>query len=215
MKRILLPIAVLTLVLLFVDSSQAQITFAAGPRIGFNIGSCSLDPDVSANVTKGGRFGMIFGATAEVGFDKGKMFFAVLEPIYIQKGFSIEGQGGKESYSFNYLNFPVYFKVKFLQGKLRPYGFLGPDFGIMLSATQTQELTGQPARDTDYSPVIGTDFSLDFGGGVEYAVAKNISVIGDVRYMLGLKSVYSNANQPNQSIKTGGFVIMFGALFQI
>ena len=158
---------------------------------------------------------MIFGATAEVGFDKGKMFFAVLEPIYIQKGFKIEGQGGSETYSFNYLNFPIYFKVKFLQGKLRPYAFLGPDFGIMLSATQTRELTGQAATDADFSDVIGTDFSLDFGGGAEYAVAPKISVIGDVRYMLGLKSVYSNANQPNQSIKTGGIVIMFGALFQI
>ena len=86
--------------------------------------------------------------------------------------------------------------MKFLQGKLRPYAFLGPDFGIMLSATQTRELTGQAATDADFSDVIGTDFSLDFGGGAEYAVAPKISVIGDVRYMLGLKSVYSNANQP-------------------
>jgi opacity protein-like surface antigen len=85
----------------------------------------------------------------------------------------------------------------------------------MLSATQTRELTGQAATDAVFSDVIGTDFSLDFGGGAEYAVAKNISVIGDVRYLLGIKSVYSNANQPNQSIKTGGFAIMFGALFQI
>ena len=94
MNRIFVAISVLTLVVLLTGSSQAQITFAAGPRIGFNLGSCSLDPDLAGNVTKGGRFGMIFGATAEVGFDKGKMFFAVLEPIYIQKGFSIEGQGG-------------------------------------------------------------------------------------------------------------------------
>ena len=213
MRRLWVAIAVLTLVVLLAGSSRAQMTFAAGPRIGFNLGSCSLDPDVSANVTKGGRFGMIFGATAEVGFTK--MFYAVLEPIYIQKGFKIEGTGGSETYSFNYLNFPLYFKVKFLQGKLRPYAFLGPDFGIMLSATQTSVRTGQASTDFDFSTYIGTDFSLDFGGGAEYAVAPKISVIGDVRYMLGLKSVYSNAAQPNQSIKTGGFVIMFGALFQI
>jgi hypothetical protein len=215
MRQIWVAIALLTLVVVLTGSSQAQTTFAAGPRIGFNLGSCSLDPDLGPGATKGGRFGMIFGATAEVGFDKGKMFFVVLEPIYIQKGFTITGQGGTETYKFNYLNLPLYFKVKFLQGKLRPYAFLGPDFGLMLSATQTRELTGQTATDADFSDVIGSDFTLDFGGGAEYTVAPKISVIGDVRYMLGLKSVYSNANQPNQSIKTGGFVIMFGALFQI
>jgi len=213
MKQIWVAIAVLTLVVLLAGSSRAQTTFAVGPRIGFNLGSCSLDPDLAGGATKGGRFGMIFGATAEVGFNK--MFFVVLEPIYIQKGFTITGQGGTETYKFNYLNLPLYFKVKFLQGKLRPYAFLGPDFGLMLSATQTRELTGQTATDVDFSDVIGSDFSLDFGGGAEYMVASKISIIGDVRYMLGLKSVYSNATQPNQSIKTGGFVIMFGALFQI
>jgi opacity protein-like surface antigen len=213
MKRIWVAIAVLTLVVAMAGSSRAQMSFAVGPRIGFNMGSCSLDPDVGAGVTKGGRFGIIFGSTVELGFKK--MFYVVLEPLYIQKGFKIEGQGGSETYKFSYFSLPLYFKVKFLQGMVRPYAFLGPDLGIMLSATQTTELTGRPATDSDWSVAVGSDFSLDFGGGAEIAVASNISVMGDVRYMLGLVSVYSNPNQPNQSIKTGGFVIMFGALFQI
>ncbi len=42
MRRILLAVAVLTLVVLLAGSSQAQITFAAGPRIGFNLGHVLL-----------------------------------------------------------------------------------------------------------------------------------------------------------------------------
>jgi opacity protein-like surface antigen len=204
---------VLLSAMILATSSQAQVTFAVGPRIGFDLGTCSIDPDLNPAVTKGGRFGIIFGATLEVGFTK--MFYAVFEPQYVQKGFKIEGTGGKQSYAFNYLDLPLFFKVKFLQGKVRPYAFLGPDFGLALSATQSTELTGQSATDQDWKDVIGTDFSLDFGGGVEVAVASKISVIGDVRYMLGIKSVYSNANEPNTTIKTRGFVVLFGALFYL
>jgi hypothetical protein len=211
MRRIWVAFAVLTLVAVLAGSSPAQVTFAVGPRIGFNLASTSLNLPLNPGVTKGGRFGMIFGATAEVGFDKGKMFFVVLEPMYIQKGFSIEGGGATTNYNFNYLNFPLYFKVKFLQGALRPYAFAGPDFGIMLSATQSSA----QGADQDWSQWIGTDFSLDFGGGAEYQVAKKISIIGDVRYMLGLKNIYSNPNQTTLELTPSGFVIMFGALFQI
>ncbi len=92
MKGLWLAIVILMAVIL-AGSSQAQVTYSVGPRIGFNLGTCSLDPDVSGNVTKGGRFGIIFGATFEVGFQK--MFYVVFEPQYVQKGFKIEGAGGK------------------------------------------------------------------------------------------------------------------------
>jgi hypothetical protein len=212
MKILCSLIALLMMAGLLISTSHAQVTFALGPRFGMNFGSCSLDPEITAaGVTKGGRTGMIFGADFEVGF--AHMFYVSLQPAYVQKGFTISGQGGKETYGFNYLNLPLYFRVKFLHGKIRPYSFLGPNLGILLSATKTTELTGQTATDADWKDVIGSDFSLDFGGGAEYYVAPKISITGDVRYMLGLKSVYSNANQTNVSIKTGGFVIMFGAMF--
>jgi hypothetical protein len=210
MKRLSVALAVVVGVVMFTVSAHAQTTFAVGPRVGINFASCSLDPAITG-ADKGGRTGMIFGATAEVGFSN--MYYVVFEPQYVQKGFSVSAQNGKATYAFNYMDLPLYFKVKFLHGKVRPYAFLGPDLGIKLSANVKTELTGQSATDSDFGDVIGSDFSLDFGGGAELAVAPKISVIGDVRYMLGLKNVYSNANQPNQSIKTGGFAIMFGALF--
>jgi hypothetical protein len=212
MKAVSVMLVMLVVILVSVVTVQGQTEFAVGPRFGMNFASCSLNPDV-VGVDKGGRTGIVFGAIGEVGFQH--MFYVVFEPQYIQKGFSISGQGGKATYAFNYMDLPVYFKVKFLHGKVRPYAFLGPDLGIKLSANVHTELTGQSATDVDFGDVIGSDFSLNFGGGVEYAVAPRIAVIGDLRYMLGLKSVYSNANQPNQTIKTGGLVIMFGALFAL
>jgi hypothetical protein len=212
MKILCSSIALLMMAALLPCSSPAQTTFAIGPRFGLNFGTCSIDPDVGG-ASKGGRTGMIFGADFEVGF--GNMFYVAFEPSYAQKGFTISGQGASETYAFNYMDLPIYFKVKFLHGKIRPYGFLGPNLGILLSATKSTQQTGQASADEDWKDVIGSDFTLDFGGGAEYLVASTVSVTGDVRYMLGLKSVYSNPNQTNVSIKTGGFVIMFGAMFHL
>ena len=61
MKRLWLAIAVLTLVVLLAGSSRAQVTFAAGPRIGFNLGFAVLDH------SRAGRTGM-----PEVVFCQGK-----------------------------------------------------------------------------------------------------------------------------------------------
>lgn len=157
---------------------------------------------------------MIFGATYEVGF--ANMFYVATDIQYVQKGFSLSAGGEKETYSLNYMDFPVIFKAKFLRGKIRPYGLLGIDFGILLSATRTFDPGGGGTpQDVDYKSVFGSDFTLHFGGGVEYTVARNIGLTGDLRYMLGLKSVYSHPNQPNTKIKTGGFVILFGGLFYL
>lgn len=206
---------VLLLVGLYVlpPASNSQTTFAIGPQFGLNIGTCSLTPELPSTVTKGGRTGMIFGVNFEVGF--ANMFYAATQIQYAQKGYTLSGPGGKGTYSFNYMDFVTLFKVKFLRGKIRPYGLLGSSFGVMLTATETVELVNQAARDVDWSKVIGSDFALHFGGGAEYAVAKRISIIGDLRYMLGLKNIYSNAADPNFSVKPGGFVITFGGLFYL
>jgi opacity protein-like surface antigen len=207
---LLLPVLALILSL----PAQAQVTMAIGPNFGFDIGTCSITPEISNNVTKGGRFGLIFGVSFEVGF--ANMFYIASDYQYVQKGFSLSAGNEKESYSLNYLDLPVIFKVKFLHGKVRPYGLLGVDFAILLSATKTYDPgAGGKAQDTDYKDVFGSDFSLHFGGGAEFAVARNIGITGDVRYMLGLKSVYSNANQSDTKITPSGLAIVFGGLFYI
>jgi opacity protein-like surface antigen len=212
MKAIRLAFLLLVGVLIPSLPAQAQVTMAVGPNFGFNIGSCSISPEISNNITKGGRFGLVFGVSFEVGF--AQMFYIASDYQYVQKGFSLSAGNEKETYSLNYLDMPVIFKVKFLRGKVRPYGLFGLDFALLLTATRTYDPgAGGKPQDTDYKDVFGSDFSLHFGGGVEYAVARNIGITGDVRYMLGLKSAYSNANQPNTKITPSGLAIIFGGLF--
>ena len=225
-----------------VATASAQMSFSFGPRVGFNIGTMSFSPDISdpqtgfgAGATKSGRFGMMFGAVADITF--GKMFGGEMGLIYTMKGSSISIPNGGNTvtldYKVNELDIPILFKVNFLTGKLRPYAFLGPNLGLILSATGSVSGTGINIPDFDLKTSgdgtnqaqgfdgVGTlDFTLEFGGGAEYLLTKQIGIIFDLRYSLGLGNIYTAgakapANIQGVSWKTSGFQIMLGTNFHI
>lgn len=76
----------------------------------------------------------MFGGVAEIGIAKG--FFVQLEPMYVQKGFKLEGTGGKATFKADFLAIPVLAKAKFdLPGsQVKPYVFAGPNIGFKLSS---------------------------------------------------------------------------------
>jgi opacity protein-like surface antigen len=104
---------------------------------------------------------------------------------------------------------------------VRPYGFLGPNLGILLSATNKIEVTGNAGGggETDLkSFTSGTDFALDFGGGAEFNIIPKLAITGDVRYSLGLGDINNTPAQAGQTatkLTTGGFQILLGAMFHI
>ncbi len=239
MKRVVLLFALAGGLLLSAFSTvDAQVKFGFGPRIGFNLGGMSFDPDQSANipsVSKTGRFGMMFGGVGEVEF--GGMFAGELGIIYVMKGggYSQSGQAAATvtlDEKFSELCFPILFKVKFLRGPFHPYGFVGPNLGIILSATETLT-NAQGTKDTDLknlpnvgSVISGMDFSLDFGGGAEYMLSKNMGVQVDMRYSLGLSNIWNEPAQQQQQQQqqqpaqtttwhTHGFQIMLGTMFYL
>jgi opacity protein-like surface antigen len=205
-----------------VGQATAQMEFGVGPVVGLNFASASISPTPTypAGFTQGGRTGVIFGAQAELGF--AKMFYIVLEPEYIGKGYSVSGTQGTVTISVNELQFPVLFKVKFMKGVFRPYAFAGPNIAFILSATQSYALTGQTIPDQDIkSNLTSTDFAIDFGGGAEYNVTPKIGITLDVRYSLGIANVN---NQPATqglvattppTVHGSGFQILAGMMFHI
>jgi len=215
-KGTLIALAVVACALLSAGQAMSQLEFGVGPKLGLNFASTSISPTpvYPAGATQGGRTTFMIGAQAELGF--AKMFYVQLEPGYIGKGYSVSGSGGSVTVSVSELQFPVLFKVKFMKGIIRPYAFLGPNIGFVMSATETFAITGQTIPDQDLkSNTSSTDFSLDFGGGAEYNVTPKIGITGDIRYSLGLANLNNNPLSPGVTIKGSGFQILFGAMSHI
>lgn len=200
------------LVLVFTSLSGAQIRFGLGLRTGLNFGTVSLDPEptLPQGVTKSGLTSFAVGAAAELEF--ARMFAAVVEPRYIMKGTKFEQGSAKQTISTSELEFPIHFKVKFIQGPVRPFAFAGPNIGIVMSAKVKLEGTGNDSETDIKSTTSSTNFGIDFGGGAEFAVAPKVAITGDVRYSLGLSNMDSTPGGTGSS-KTRGFQILAGVLF--
>jgi opacity protein-like surface antigen len=117
----------------------------------------------------------------------------------------------------SYLQIPVLFRVKFLEGQVRPYGFAGPNIGFVLSSKAKFQGFAN-IQDGEYdvkSTTSSTDFGLEFGGGAEFKVAKQVALTGDVRFNLGLSNLDNSPAQAGQtsSAKSRSFLIQLGALF--
>ncbi|MDL1892232.1 PorT family protein [Sphingobacteriales bacterium CHB3] len=197
--------------LLVASQSFGQVKFNIGMNTGLNMGTISYDPDpFGQGVTKSGRMGFGFGAQAELGF--ADMFFVSLQPRYIMKGNSFEQGTAKLTRSLNELEIPILFKVKFIKGTVRPYAFVGPNIGLVLSAKDKYEGTQNDGEVDTKDQISGSDFALDFGGGTEFWIAKTVALTGDVRYSMGLSNLIKNP-VGNATAKARGFQILFGVLF--
>ncbi len=227
--------------LLFVLGVSAQhnneISFAFGPRFGFNLANGSWSPDLPTGISKGSRFGILFGGVAEMHI--ADFAYVQMEPTYIQKGDkltatedlqqadgSILPNGTAVTDQLSELDIPILFKAKFeTKSPIRPYAIAGPTLGFVLSSNQHVEVPNGQTLDNDQgSTTSSIDFGLLFGAGAEYTVTHNIGLTFDIRYQLGLSNLdnepaaqpaQGQQAQPSQSIKSGGIQFAIGALFSI
>jgi hypothetical protein len=215
--------AVICAIVLVSLPAPAQLKFAVGMRFGMNLGTLSFNPDIyqlTGGISKTGRTGILIGAVSEMEF--ARMFAVEFSPTFIMKGGGYQDtQGGTDLGKYSELDLPILFKVKFLQGMVRPYGFLGPNIGIVMSATNSITPAQGQGQDIDIkNNTSGIDFALTFGGGAEIEIAKQFGIIADIRYELGLSDLNSPQVAPQQgqlvpTIKASGFMIVVGGLFHI
>jgi len=216
MKRLLLAVVVLAAVGVYNHPANAQVSL--GLRAGVNIANASLDPENAylGTASKSSKTGFMIGAAAQFGLSD--MISVQVEPMYAQKGFKIEGGGGTATVKLNQIEIPVLFKAKFGKGEVKPYVFAGPNVGIKGSSKVTVEGGGQ-TQDIDIDTTTASiDFGVDFGGGVEYAITPKVSIMGDVRYSLGLTDLDKSAvpaGGVDGSIKSNGIQFLIGVLFRI
>ncbi|HRI84765.1 MAG TPA: porin family protein [Ignavibacteria bacterium] len=197
-------LVLLFVVLLFSSESNAQVKVSLGLEAGINIANTTQTPDANTN----SKVGMIAGGVLELGLSKQ---ISIVPGIrYVMKGNSFTTNNVNVDNKGNFLQFPALLKVKFPLTEIKPYLIAGPILGILLSSTQDQSTSTQSASFDTKANFETTEFSLLFGGGLDFKVATTTDLFFQFGYELGLSNI---SKVVNQTIKTNGIQITAGAKF--
>jgi opacity protein-like surface antigen len=223
MKKLLL-LALVVLLVGAVSVSTSQVKFCVGPKVGLVMSNASFDPDLGAGVTKSSRTGIVGGAAFEVMFS-GVPVGIEADLLYAQGGTILEQNvtvlgttyNVKITEKLSFIQIPILLKGKFATKSIvSPYVYAGPALGIVASAKELDEVSGQGSQETDIKDqTSSTDFQLLFGGGAEFNVAPKVGLTFDIRYGLGLTNLIKDPGTSNASVKSRGLYFMAGAMFYL
>ena len=154
-----------------------------GIKAGLNIANMRGD-DIEGMQSKIGFCG---GGFANFGL--GDVFVIQPEILYAQKGFRWEqeymGAIFRTTYELHYFEFPLLSKIMIpVKGIVKPNLFIGPFFGINVSAKHRVKVDGESWED-DIEDFHDSEFGMVFGGGVDFVLAKG-KIGFEGRYTLGL-----------------------------
>ena len=167
--------------------------------------------------------------TGEAPFNLVQPVFGVFATFYLTKSIAIQPeiylltQGGMDTYDdlvdiwkyksfYRYIHVPVLAKVRLIKkGKFMPILFAGPAVDVLLSAHDKTYKNGELNNDFDIKPFLkSTNFSLVFGGGLEFMMNKLMLVL-DIRYDMGLADISEFAG--DDTLKTRALMFMVGVGF--
>jgi opacity protein-like surface antigen len=178
-----------------------------GGLIDFNLASISV-PTGTSSENYSGRFGFGIGLVADRQLTEFISLHA--EPMYLQKGGTIETSYVKLVFKVNYIEFPIMFKYAFpIKSPVTPYAMAGPSLGLMINAKYVDE-EGYTQDEKDNTNVF--DFGLGFGGGVSMPYGK-LTLFAETRYVLGLANI--NKESDESKVKNRGLQILLGVAFPI
>lgn len=207
------------------QSLDAQVHARLGLKTGIMFANQTHRfPDF--DVTTNERTGLIVGGIVEIGLSD--LWHLEFDPGYVQKGVNYPGvvvtpDNSPDSlgtleliHKLDYLEFPLHLKIMSKHSDARFFGYLGPNIGILLSAKETAEGYPIPGiTDTAYdisSAFENVDFSLELGGGAEYRVSPEVSLLGEVSYSHGLTDLTRSNLVTTRSY---GINIEIGVLFEL
>ncbi len=202
-------------VVLFNAAVFAQVSVQPGITVGMS-SFTEKSSSSGITVTADSRMGLVAGGV----FDISVMNLLSIEPglLYSMRGMKMEEsiQGYTETITdnFSYLAIPVHAKLKYPLPMMKPYALAGLNLGILLSAKQKWEMTGQPSEEYDLKDSSSTvDMGLDFGAGIEFSLPKITPFVEFVYYM-GLLDLAKNPD-PDVSTKSNGWEIKAGLKFKM
>lgn len=173
---------------LYSQDKQIKLGFQLGPSFSnVSINNPYTGPGAGEY---GGKTDLFGGILAEI--KMGDMFYIQPEINFIQKGFSYDIHNwGTQELTSNYFEIAVNMMAKFIKGSFSPFIFAGPSFNFLSKATQDIVYSDTRLRfSSDATSLIKkTDIAVNFGGGAELSLSKNIDVFVMARYSLGLMDI--------------------------
>jgi len=210
-KCVVVCIGVFVLAVLAAAPAVAAVDFDLGIKAGVSMATYKwTDIEASKSLTKP-VFGVFFA------YNLSRNFAIQPEIYYLTQGGTWEEVYDSTTYkyvdSWKYIHVPVLAKYRFMPDKtLTPILFAGPAVGFLLSARYKYFVNDFEEFDKDIKMWMkNTNFSVVFGGGVEYKMEK-LMLIFDIRYDLGLTNIDSE-NDPTDQLKTRAFMFMVGVGF--
>ena len=210
MKRFLLSSSLAVLLVAFVASPGLAQKLSAGVRGGISIADLTGD-GVDSTSTKLGFVGGAF-----LGVDLHEYFRIQFEGQYVQKGSETSDEDATLKINLNYIEFMVPFTLTIpTNSAIAPRLYAGPALGIEVSCNLSAE--GFESIDCD-APLAdlgerkSTDFSVFFGGGVDFAVGSGAITL-DVLYDLGLTNLNDTPGEEDFDVKNKNLLILAGYRF--
>jgi hypothetical protein len=205
MKKLVI---VTVLILAFAFTANAQD--AAGPQFGIKAGlnvsgHYGADTDEFHKMKAGGVFGFYMSYAAS------PQFTIQPEVLYSMKGWKWEEGTYMETGKTNYIEIPVLFKYNVqTEGTTSPSLFVGPAIAFLTKAEVDWDDDGDTGTEDIKDFLKSSDFSVVFGGGVDFAMGEG-TVTFDARYTLGLSKLPdSELDELGVDVKNKTWSFMFG-----
>ncbi len=202
----------------------SHVSFAL--KGGVNPSSQTLDPNPGWN--EGRVLG--FGGGATLGFNLSSAVSFDTDVLYVRKGTEFTGseydneQGGtvdvSERIVADYVTVSPLIRTTFRPGGTSPYLLAGVEFGYLVKASD--ELSMNPGGSRGEKDVTDkterTDFSLSFGGGMNFPTSGSSDFFLEARYYLGLKNTVKQTQEDIDAngavdVKNRGTYVMGGFRF--
>jgi len=165
--------------------SSTALEMSAGVKGGLAMANLT---GKDATPPRGGEKKMLLGANAGGVFtiNFAPMFGAELDLFYSMKGAKGTVGSAEDNLKYDYLDIPLLAKfIVPMEGAIKPVVFVGPSFGILLSAKEEISGTGTMEGTTDVKDDLNSlDIGLVAGAGAEIGAGPG-KVLVDVRYSMG------------------------------
>ncbi len=194
MKKLLLSFTILLTLGFFAGQVQAQSNIGFGFRGGLNFANLNdIDDDFSS------RTGLMMGGYFNFLIPNSPVSIQP-EILYTQKGF----ESGNATIQLDYVEVPVLAKFDFIiDSNITPHVYFGPYIGFNVNAEIDGENTLIEGETDIDDAVVGTDFGVVVGGGVDFGQFN-----AGVRYGAGLSEVFEDLDGKN-----GVFSVIAGVNF--
>ena len=181
----------------FAQLPGAPVGLSKGIKGGLNFANFHGD-DVDGNSS---RKALVVGGFVKINL----LNIIAIQPevLYSGKGSEFEVNSNKSTTKITYLEIPVLLRINAINAGVLHAGLIGgPSFAFTLSAKNDDTDIKDTIKSNDMGAVIG--IGADIGAGV-------ISLVGDVRYTMGLSSIDDSG--ADLDIKNGVFSVMLGIGF--